>query len=144
MSFQANDDNKTKSLYVILSGERPECRPKSNFCGLSEANKQEAKNTSCLSGIWLKISVACQRECYICCGKPPNLQAISHRRYRSSVLPRSSLGKTSTPKTASRFSPLRMTYRSFICDYLLFFPNSTAGCITSRKTSYCIEGCYVL
>ena len=35
-------------------------RPKSNFCGLSEANKQKREAFS-RSGIWLQISVAYQR-----------------------------------------------------------------------------------
>jgi hypothetical protein len=46
--------------------------------------------------------------------KPPKFQAISLRRFGALILPRFSLGKISTTPTASRFSPLRMTYSGFV------------------------------
>ena len=49
---------KIKLLYVILSVGRHECRPKSNFCGLSASEQAKARGLS-RSGIWLQILVAC-------------------------------------------------------------------------------------
>ena len=50
------------------------------------------------AGIWLKISVACQRGCYIFCDKPPKLPAISLRRIRSSVFVRIVAASGSLPQ----------------------------------------------
>ena len=88
-------------------------RPKSNFCGLSASEQAKAR------GVLPKRDMATNFggllvECYIYCRKPPKLQAISLRRYRSLVLLRYSLRKTSTSQTALRFASLRMTYRIFI------------------------------
>ena len=91
----------------IPRNKQSACHPELVELLLSEERGRSARRSR--SGIWLKISVAPRRKCYIRHGKSPKLVAISHRRCRSSVLLRYSLRKTSTAKTASRFSSLRMT-----------------------------------
>ena len=99
--------HRTIPLYVILSEVRS---TESNFCGLSEANKQRAQKHFVFKRDMAKNLGGLPTGCYIYRVKPPKRVAISLRRYRSSVLLRYSLRKTSTSKTASRFSSLRMTY----------------------------------
>ena len=107
------------ALYVILSAGRHECRPKSNFCGLSLGEQAKAR-AFWRSGIWLKISVACQRNVTFTVESHGDFEPYPFvafaPRFCIGSSPRAahSLNKTSTTQTALRFSSLRMTYSSFV------------------------------
>ena len=92
----------TANKTTVGHSERREaqCRPKSKFCGLSEANKQNreafAEAGYGLKSRWLFESMLHSKQ------KPPKLQAISLRRIGALVFPRYSLRKTSTTCSALR------------------------------------------
>ena len=69
------------------------------FAGWAKRTSKSARRSR--SRIWFKILVACHGN-VTSIQKLPKLRAISLRRCRSSVLPRSSLGKTSTSGFALR------------------------------------------
>ena len=94
---------QTKSLYVILSGV--ELSP-SEERGESASHRAKRDMATSFGGL--------PAECYIFCRKPRGLQAISHRRIRSSVLYRI-VACSSLPQQNFDFGrhsclpPLRMT-----------------------------------
>ena len=108
------EDIAISKKQTIIGKQKSACHSEQRAKLAVELLRVERMRTSrsarhfCRSGIWLKISVAYQRN-VTSVQKPPKLRAISLRRFGALVLPRSSLGKTSTAKTASRFSSLRMT-----------------------------------
>ena len=99
----SNDNNKTINQPVILSEGR-RVRPPTEVELLRVERKRTSKSARhfCRRGIWLKISVACQRN-VTSVQKPPKLVAISLRRFSALVLLRYSLRKTSTTQNASVF-----------------------------------------
>ena len=83
--LQEKEFLKTKKQPVILS--------LSNFCGASsDAEAQGVAAAGSRKDSWWLLN-----RCNICCGKPPKLVTRSLRRCCSSLLPRYSLGKSSTP-----------------------------------------------
>ena len=83
--FNISESKQVIFLYVVLSEER----------GRSARRKPPRDLVTSFGGLL--------RGCNIFCGKPPKFVRRSHRRYRSSVLPRSPLGKTSTTKSQCDF-----------------------------------------